>query len=81
MNEPDAPLTWINPDELLVELPVCISLEWFDNMRKGVVGVITLIPNGLGAWTFTFSHPQGMIDQAVETVRRCQQEEEGDGGG
>lgn len=66
----DAPLTWIDPDTGQVELPLHLSLEWFDKMRQGVVGVVTLQPSGEGGWTFLIQPGQGMIDVAVEVERR-----------
>lgn len=72
----DTPLTVIDPDTGSVELPLHLSLEWFDKFRSGVVGVITLTPDEEGGWTCLIQPAQGMIDAAAEKVR--QQKEDGD---
>ena len=73
----DTPLTVIDPDTRAVELPLHLNLEWFDKLRGGVVGVITLMPDEDGGWTFHIGPAQGMIDQAAAEVARRQAEGEG----
>lgn len=65
----DAPMTWVDPDTGSVELPLHLTLEWFDKFRRGVVGVFTLTADGEGGWTIIIQPAQGMIDQAVEKLR------------
>ena len=66
----DTPLTIIDPDTRAVELPLHVNIEWFDKLRSGVVGVVTLVPDEEGGWTILIQPAQGMVDQAVEALKQ-----------
>jgi len=75
----ETPLTVIDPDTQAVELPLHVNLEWFDKLRSGVVGVVTLVPDQEGGWTILIQPAQGMVDQAVEALKHQQEGENSDG--
>lgn len=56
--------TTVDPETLLVELPLVIGLRWFDNLRSGIVGIVSLVPYEDG-WTLTFAEAKSAAEVAA----------------
>jgi hypothetical protein len=78
VDAPPVPLTWIDPETMLVELPLRLSMEWFDNLRNGVVGIISLHPSDGGVWTLHIGEAQGALEVALSAKKKAEEESDGD---
>ena len=69
--------TTIDADTGRVDLPMNMSLEWFDKFREGVVGIITLVPagEGDGCWTLLFQESPDVVKSAILAAEREEDEE------
>jgi hypothetical protein len=71
-------ITTIDADTGRVDLPMNMSLDWFDKFRQGYVGVITLIPaeDGDGCWTLFVQEAPDVVQAAVAAAEREEDDEE-----
>lgn len=69
--------TTIDPDTGRVDVPMNLTLEWFDRFREGIVGIVTLVPAELGdgTWTFTVEDVPAVNEAAIQAAAEREDEE------
>lgn len=66
----DGYITTIDADTGRVDVPMNMSLEWFDRFREGIVGIITLVPADCddGTWTLTVQDVPAVNEAAIRAA-------------
>lgn len=61
-------ITTIDADTGRVDVPLNIDLEWFDALRNGIVGIITLVPSEdeQGTWMLEVEQAPAVMAAHIE---------------